>query len=239
MQLEAANLLTFKARLALRQRQGLRRRGQLGQVSRRALRLRRLRARHPDPWRLRLRQGIPRRALPARGHDRPHRPGQRAAHPVLRRRAGAGPAQELLEVVSLSAYTTQVFAGDWGIRWRSYRTRRGVGPAGSYRSYSTRMSGRHKVPPSRQVLRSLPASARASRSSVTPPSRAGFISSSTPTRQALGRSPRQACILGAQLIWVSSDHYGDGRRSVNASLTKSVTPWDYCMSRIAATGTIS
>ena len=36
MQLEAANLLTFKARLALRQRQGMRRRGQLGQVSRRA-----------------------------------------------------------------------------------------------------------------------------------------------------------------------------------------------------------
>ena len=35
MQLEAANLLTFKAACALRQRQGMRRRGQCGQVSRR------------------------------------------------------------------------------------------------------------------------------------------------------------------------------------------------------------
>ena len=86
--------------LALRQRQGVRRRGQLGQVSRRAHRLRRLRARDPDPWRLRLRQGVPRRALPARGPDRAHRAGQRAADPVLRRRAGAGPAEELLARVA-------------------------------------------------------------------------------------------------------------------------------------------
>src|SRR6266852_4791717 len=88
--------------LALRQRQGMRRGSQLGQVSRRADGLRGLRARHPDPRRLRLRQGIPCRALPARGHDRPHRAGQRAAHPVLCGRAGAGPAQELLGISGLS-----------------------------------------------------------------------------------------------------------------------------------------
>jgi acyl-CoA dehydrogenase len=90
MQLEAANLLTFKGAWLYDNGKDC------GQVSRRPHRLRRLRARDPDPWRLRLRQGVPRRALPARGHDRPHRSGQRAADPVLRRRARARPAEELL-----------------------------------------------------------------------------------------------------------------------------------------------
>ena len=96
MQLEAANLLTFKA--AWLYDNGKECGAEANSAKYLGARdgLRGLRARHPDPWRLRLRQGIPRRALPARGHDRPHRAGQRAAHPVLRRRAGAGPAQELL-----------------------------------------------------------------------------------------------------------------------------------------------
>ena len=67
--------------MALRQRQGMRRRGQLGQYLG-ARRLRCLRERAPSsPRRLGAHTPrVPRRALPARGHDRAYRAGQRAAY---------------------------------------------------------------------------------------------------------------------------------------------------------------
>ncbi len=96
MQLEAANLLTFKAAWLYDNGKECGAEANSAKYLGARCGLRRLRAGDPDPWRLRLRQGVPRRALPARGHDRAHRAGQRAADPVLRRRAGAGTAQELL-----------------------------------------------------------------------------------------------------------------------------------------------
>ena len=63
----------------------------------------------------RLRQGVPRRALPARGDDPAHRADQPAAHPVLHRREGARPA----EVVLRHRMTEQpkLLALDTGIHW--------------------------------------------------------------------------------------------------------------------------
>ena len=58
-------------RLALRHGQALRRRGQQREVSRRARRPRRRPAGHHDPWRLRLRQGVSRRAAVPRGRRSP------------------------------------------------------------------------------------------------------------------------------------------------------------------------
>ena len=59
-----------------------------------------LRAGGDDPWRLRLRQGISRRALFAGIPDPAHRPDQPAAHSQLHRREGAGPAEVVLRCSS-------------------------------------------------------------------------------------------------------------------------------------------
>jgi crotonobetainyl-CoA:carnitine CoA-transferase CaiB-like acyl-CoA transferase/alkylation response protein AidB-like acyl-CoA dehydrogenase len=59
-----------------------------------------LRAGGDDPWRLRLRQGVSRRALPAGIADPAHRPDLAAAHSQLYRREGAGPAEVVLKGVS-------------------------------------------------------------------------------------------------------------------------------------------
>ena len=80
----------------LRRRRAVRHRGQRGEVSGRRGRLQRLRDRRADPRRHGLRQGVPRRALHARGHDRPHRAGLARAHPLQHRREGAGAAQVVL-----------------------------------------------------------------------------------------------------------------------------------------------
>ena len=77
----------------LRSRHGVRRRGQCRQVPRRRGRVPRLRDRGDDPRRHGLFQGIPRRALPARGHDPAHRADHAAHDPQLHRREGAGPAE--------------------------------------------------------------------------------------------------------------------------------------------------
>ena len=83
-------------RLAIRSGPALRAGGQCREISRRRSRLSRLRAGGDDPWRLRLRQGISRRALPARIPDPAHRPDQPAAHSQFHRREGAGPAEVVL-----------------------------------------------------------------------------------------------------------------------------------------------
>ncbi len=82
--------------LAVRPAPALRGRGQCRQVSGRTRRPRGLRAGSADARRLRLCQGVPRRALAARGDDHAHRAGQRTDDPVLHRREGAGPAQIVL-----------------------------------------------------------------------------------------------------------------------------------------------
>ncbi len=97
MELEAANLMMFKAASLLRPGRALRCRSQRGQVPGRRSLLQRLPAGGDDPWRLRLRQGIPRRALFARKPDRAHRADQPAADPVLHRRKGSRSAQIVLK----------------------------------------------------------------------------------------------------------------------------------------------
>ena len=82
--------------LALRPRRALRHRGQRGEISGRRSGVQGLRDRADDPWRHGLRQGIPRRALSARGADRAHRAGVAADDPELHRRAGARPAEIVL-----------------------------------------------------------------------------------------------------------------------------------------------
>jgi acyl-CoA dehydrogenase len=96
MQLEAANLLTFKAAWLYDNGHECGAEANSAKYLGARYAYDACERRDPDPWRLRLRQGVSRRTLPARGHDRAHRAGQRAAHPVLRRRARAGTAQELL-----------------------------------------------------------------------------------------------------------------------------------------------
>src|ERR1700751_5697105 len=83
-------------RLALRQRPAMWACCELGKISRRRSGLSRLRAGGDDPWRLRLRQGIPRRTLPARVPDPAHRPHQPTAHPQLHPREGVGVAEVVL-----------------------------------------------------------------------------------------------------------------------------------------------
>ncbi len=89
-ELEAANLMAFERR----------------QVPGRRSRLQRLRGCSHGPRRHGLRQGIPRGALLPGSHDRAYRSGQPRDDPELHRRAGPGPAQELLTRV-------QVPAGCW------------------------------------------------------------------------------------------------------------------------------
>ena len=95
-ELEAANLMAFKAASPLRQGRAVRHRGQRGEVSRRRGRVPGLRDRAADAWRHGLRQGVPRRALFARGADRAHRAGHAAHDPELHRRAGARAAEVVL-----------------------------------------------------------------------------------------------------------------------------------------------
>src|SRR5258706_6450053 len=85
--------------MAVRPPPALRGRGQHRQVPRRTRGLRRVPAGGADPRRLRLRQGIPRRAAAARSDDHAHRADHRAADPVVHRREGAGPAQVILTVL--------------------------------------------------------------------------------------------------------------------------------------------
>src|SRR3990167_6977977 len=80
----------------IRQRPALRRRCQCRQVHGGRGWFQRLPARHGHAGRLWLRQGIPRRTLPARDDDSAHRADQPATHPVLHRREGARAAQILL-----------------------------------------------------------------------------------------------------------------------------------------------
>ena len=70
------------------------------EVSRQRSGISRVRAGAADARPLRLRQGVSRRAVPARGDDRAARPGERAAHHVLHRRESAGPAALLLSLTS-------------------------------------------------------------------------------------------------------------------------------------------
>src|SRR5205085_8245461 len=67
------------------------------------------RSRDDARW-LRLRQGIPRRALHARGDDPAHRSGEPAAHPVLHRRARAGAAQVVLGTGEIASSEYSLFA---------------------------------------------------------------------------------------------------------------------------------
>src|SRR4029079_15181959 len=95
----------------LRRRQALRRGGQRGEVPRRRGLLRRLPAGGDDARRLRLRQGVPRRALPARSAAGAHRADHAAAHPLLHRRARARTAEVLLMATFLVAH------GAWSAAW--------------------------------------------------------------------------------------------------------------------------
>ena len=150
MQLEAANLLTFKAAWLYDNGQECGAEANSAKYLGARLRLRGLRARDPDPWRLRLRQGIPRRALPARGHDRPHRAGQRAADPVLRRRARAGPAQELLgpSGINPASGANAVTSTSWP-RSRKFRRISSSGK-GQRKETPHRLVGQSRVRPSRR-----------------------------------------------------------------------------------------
>ena len=58
-----------------------------------------------DARRLRLRQGVPRRALPARGDDPAHRPGQPAARALLHRGEGARAAEVVLGAAMAGLHT--------------------------------------------------------------------------------------------------------------------------------------
>src|SRR5215213_1372467 len=70
--------------------------GQRCKVSRSGSRLPRLRAGRDDTWRIRIRQGVSRRALLAGIPDPAHRADQPAAHSQLYRREGAGLAEVVL-----------------------------------------------------------------------------------------------------------------------------------------------
>ena len=79
--------------LAIRPGPAVRPGRQCREISRRRSRVSCLRAGRHDPWRFRLRQGIPRRALLAGIPDPAHRSDQPAAHSQLHCREGAGPAE--------------------------------------------------------------------------------------------------------------------------------------------------
>ncbi len=108
MNLEAADLMVMKAASLYDRKHGMRRRGQCRQVSRRRGRLPRLRDRGHDPRRHGLFEGVPRRALSARGHDPAHRADHPAHDPQLHRREGARPAEVVLgrELIAARLTTT-------------------------------------------------------------------------------------------------------------------------------------
>src|SRR4029079_10964663 len=83
-------------RLAIRQGHAMRAGCELREISRGRGRLPRLRTGRHDPWRLRLRQGISRRALSARIHAPAHRAGQPRTDPELHFRESARPAEVVL-----------------------------------------------------------------------------------------------------------------------------------------------
>src|SRR6202008_3689565 len=83
-------------RLALRQRPAMWACCELGKISRRRSGLSRLRAGGDDPWRLRLRQGIPCRTLFAGIADPAHRADQPAIDLELHRRKGTGSTEVVL-----------------------------------------------------------------------------------------------------------------------------------------------
>ena len=62
-----------------------------------------------DPWRLRIRQGVSRRALLARGDDPAHRTDQSAAHSVLYCRTRAGAAKVVLSRFRLREAADRLF----------------------------------------------------------------------------------------------------------------------------------
>ena len=95
-EVEAANLMAYRARRAVRRGRGVRRRVERGQVSRGGGGLPRLRDGGDVPRRHGLRQGVPRRAIPPGGHDRPHRAGEPRDDPQLHCRARPGPPALLL-----------------------------------------------------------------------------------------------------------------------------------------------
>src|SRR5581483_3756262 len=83
-------------RVAVRPGHAMRAGGELGEVSRGRSRLPRLRAGCHDPWWLRLRQGVSRRALLPGVADPAHRAGQPRADFEFHRREGAGLAEVVL-----------------------------------------------------------------------------------------------------------------------------------------------
>src|SRR6202035_3433071 len=87
--------------LAIRHRPAVRPDGERRKISRRRGRLQSLPDRNHDPRRLRLRQGISRRALFPREHDPAHRAGDAAPYSLLHRRESFGAAQVLLVQVLL------------------------------------------------------------------------------------------------------------------------------------------
>ncbi len=96
MELEAANLMVMKAAALYDRRHGVRRRGQCRQISRRRGGVPRLRDCGDDPRRHGLLEGIPRRALSARGDDPAHRADHPAHDPQFHRGEGARPAEVVL-----------------------------------------------------------------------------------------------------------------------------------------------
>ena len=94
--LEAAWLMTLSAAWQYDQGISVRPGGECREISRGGSRFPCLRAGGDDPRRLRLRQGISRRALSARSHDPAHRADQPATHSQLHRRESAGPAEVIL-----------------------------------------------------------------------------------------------------------------------------------------------
>src|SRR5262249_6554879 len=88
----------------------MRRRGERGEVSRGGGVLPSVRAGNAHARGHGLRQRVSHRTLAARGYDPALGAGQPAAHPVLHRREGAGPAKVLLNDLSLTLRRSQMDA---------------------------------------------------------------------------------------------------------------------------------
>ncbi len=82
--------------LEIRSGSAVRRRGERGEISRGRSVFQGMRDGRADAWRLRLRQGISRRAILPRSDDPAHRADQPATDPVLHRGARARPAEVVL-----------------------------------------------------------------------------------------------------------------------------------------------